>query len=1319
MDVDMGSRSLNHKQSISQHDWTASNLCSDLKVCMTPGENKPDRADPTYEGYYARIVGREKYTGLSVTLSVLTRAYVVIEFPQKYTNVKARAVQEHLEAAMLDIAWKDLQKKIQKRRAIDESLLPEQNNSNSQEKDKQYVAQQKATMVVEWDLDVVVEYHKRGFGFFPDLDRPPCAEDPTLHVKNFPFALVFVKNSRIRDLVSEAVYSKRHTLSVEGWRLAELSATPTLQFLEASGIKPSAPIRVSLQRITFPTRYHFTTDIEGTMEFNPLDIRPVHKSRRITNPRYAGEDHVLTHGPQTVVQVTRTPAVAQSPFSLGEDLLAIPRKRLAVFDIETVTKRVNSFPNRKNPEDPIICISVVIEDSGSSAQQEAPKEFGYVLALPGVSRDRCELEDQYDMNFCLLECSNEIEILAKMRDLLQVDFDVDLVTGWNVAGYDWEYILGRIELHDLHITQTSRATYMSREIRRHCRFSTTTTASKAHGARTKVMPDTPLVIHFDMMVIITNRKKLENYSLNFVAEAVLGSKKVDLSYEEMFASWLSKDPERRRRVAAYCFEDGKLPLRIWRKELLDSQVTAMARVCTVLYADVLNRGELIKSYSLLFVFSHRLGYILTEDPTVDKVPTWKLRKEQEQLQQAWVLRCRATKAVLRKELTEFKEASAARRQHKMSYTTKCKLDDEAISKSLTQRLKDANDTLKLADAGFTESKVLEAAERRLECRPDEAVDESEDQEWSEDDEDHGDCTARFEGAKVLEPKIGLHKLVATQDYKALYPSIIQEQNISPDTLALDPTSTTAVGWEFNEISIGANEIAKFVKYLAPKPDGSGAKGFQGLVPLICIQLLEAREVEKRRKAAAVRAGNMELAAVHDGAQLALKVVANSQYGALGAPSPSGKYPCLPCARAVTGRGRAMLEITRDKVQENPELVVIYGDTDSVMVSYDKWRLDVSNPDTRLDLVFVHAASMAKSISDSFGAAIELEFEKVFINYFLISKKRYFGLKMEKRGDKPKMSSSGVASIRRSSCKLQKMLFLQLQESFTTHPDDTEGRHEMCRSLLQRVLTGNTTIDEFQRSCQLKGPYASPQPQSVVQQKIRDRKPGSEPRTGDRVTYVMRRLPGCPNAKTCEMAEDPAFMVENSLPVATYYYICSFRACIEQLFEVEGKGMKRIQLIFDQAEDIAYAQTMGTTPVPNGGQINGYSDSLQLERASISRGGQQEVRRETLYTKKHQEERLVHHAKSFFANWAVSPAHVGAQQTIASNIGPQDPVTEKKEKTAARKEFFKSINKRKAHADSENEAKRLADIDRRQKSLQKQKELFNSVFRAGAVKSGAT
>lgn len=1312
----MGSRSLNHKQSMSQHDWTALNLCSDVKVCMTPGENKPDAADPTYEGYYARVVGREKSTGLSVTLSVLTKAYVVIEFPQKYNNVKARVVQEHLEAVMLDLAWKDLQKKMQKRRARDELLRPEQNSRTTQEKDHQYVAQQKAKMLVEWDLDVVVEYHKRGFGFFPDLDRPPCVEDPTLHVKNFPFALVFVKNSRIRDLVSEAVYSKRHTLSSEGWRLAEVSATPTLQFLEASGIKPSAPIRVALQRITFPTRYHFTTDIEGTMEFNPLDIRPVHKSRRITNPRYAGEDHVLTHGPQTVMQVTRTPAVAQSPFSLGQDLLAIPRKRLAVFDIETVTQRVNSFPNRKNPEDPIICISVVIEDSGSSAQQESPKEFGYVLALPGVSRDRCELEDQYEMNFCLLECATEIEILAKMRDLLQVDFDVDLVTGWNVAGYDWEYILGRIELHDLHITQTSRATYMSREIRRHCRFSTTTTASKAHGARTKVMPDTPLVIHFDMMVMITNRKKLENYSLNFVAESVLGSKKVDLSYEEMFASWLSKDPERRRRVAAYCFEDGKLPLRIWRKELLDSQVTAMARVCTVLYADVLNRGELIKSYSLLFVFSHRLGYILTEDPAVDKVPTWKLRKEQEQLQQAWILKCKESKVTLRKELTEFKEASAARRRHKLSYTTKCKLDDEAICKSLTQRLKEANDTLKLADAGFTESKVAEAAERRLEHRVGDknfaAVEDSDDQEWSDDDE-HGDCTARFEGAKVLEPKIGLHKLVATQDYKALYPSIIQEQNISPDTMAVDLASTSAFGWEFNEISIGSNEIAKFVKYLAPKGDGTGAKGFQGLVPLICIQLLEAREVEKRRKAVALKAGNMELAAVHDGAQLALKVVANSQYGALGAPSPSGKYPCLPCARAVTGRGRAMLEITRDKVQENPELVVIYGDTDSVMVSYDKWRLDVTARDERLDLVFAHAASMAKSISDSFGAAIELEFEKVFINYFLISKKRYFGLKMEKRGDTPKMSSSGVASIRRSSCKLQKMLFLQLQESFTTQPDDTEGRHEMCRLLLQRVLTGHTTIEEFQRSCQLKGPYASPQPQSVVQQKIRDRKPGSEPRTGDRVTYVMRRVPGCPNAKTCEMAEDPSFMVENNLPVATYYYICSFRACIEQLFEVEGKGMKRIQLIFDQAEDIAYTQTMGTL-VPNGGQINGYSDALQLERASESRGGQQEVRRETLHTKKHKEERLTHHAKSFFANWVIGPTRDKEKPTMALSNGQQDLVAGKKEKTAARKEFFKSINKRKALVDSENEAKRLADIDKRQKSLQKQKELFNSVFRTNAI-----
>ena len=65
--------------------------------------------------------------------------------------------------------------------------------------------------------------------------------------------------------------------------------------------------------------------------------------------------------------------------------------------------------------------------------------------------------------------------------------------------------------------------------------------------------------------------------------------------------------------------------------------------------------------------------------------------------------------------------------------------------------------------------------------------------------------------------------------------------------------------------------------------------------------------------------------MYNGAQLALKVVCNSQYGAIGAPRSSGKYTCVTGARAVTGRGRELLEETKAWVEgKNPMLKVVYG-----------------------------------------------------------------------------------------------------------------------------------------------------------------------------------------------------------------------------------------------------------------------------------------------------------------------------------------------------------------------------------------------------------
>ena len=53
-------------------------------------------------------------------------------------------------------------------------------------------------------------------------------------------------------------------------------------------------------------------------------------------------------------------------------------------------------------------------------------------------------------------------------------------------------------------------------------------------------------------------------------------------------------------------------------------------------------------------------------------------------------------------------------------------------------------------------------------------------------------------------------------------------------------------------------------------------------------------------------------------------------------------------------------------------------------------------------------------------------------------------------------------------------------------------------------------------------------------KMRERKPGSEPQSGDRVPYLLTKT-GDPKAKAFEKSEDPNFVEENDIPVDYHYY----------------------------------------------------------------------------------------------------------------------------------------------------------------------------------------
>ena len=117
---------------------------------------------------------------------------------------------------------------------------------------------------------------------------------------------------------------------------------------------------------------------------------------------------------------------------------------------------------------------------------------------------------------------------------------------------------------------------------------------------------------------------------------------------------------------------------------------------------------------------------------------------------------------------------------------------------------------------------------------------------------------------------------------------------------------------------------------------------------------------------------------YDAKQEQIKLVANTTYGYMAA-NFSGRMPCSKLADAVVGSGRTTLFNTINLVNKDPQMEVVYGDTDSVFI---KMKMD-----TR-EKAFYHSEHFVNDINSRIILPMKLKFEKIYQPCILETKKRY-------------------------------------------------------------------------------------------------------------------------------------------------------------------------------------------------------------------------------------------------------------------------------------------------------------------------------------------
>lgn len=391
-----------------------------------------------------------------------------------------------------------------------------------------------------------------------------------------------------------------------------------------------------------------------------------------------------------------------------------------------------------------------------------------------------------------------------------------------------------------------------------------------------------------------------------------------------------------------------------------------------------------------------------------------------------------------------------------------------------------------------------------------------------EEEDPGAAAAAsgYVGAHVVDPKVGHYPdPILTLDFASLYPSIMRTWNLSFDTLLRCEQPPSRRRPPASEVP---NTSHVFVK----------ASVRRGLLPLILDELLAER---KRVRSAMKTCSDPLQLSLMNGMQLALKISANSCYGFTG--STRGILLCREVAEATTGAGRHIIHQTSETLEARwPGASVVYGDTDSCFV-----RLPEAERSRSPVEVFAIGEEMAREVTGLFAESteksyIELEMEKFFCPLVLYKKKRYAGLCYKDPAKPPSMSATGIEMVRRDSAPLLRRAQKEVLDQLVVE-GDVDRAVAAAKDAIEAVLATKAggPFADLAQSKTLRSKYANPN--SMVHVRVaslmEQRQPGSAPRSGERVSYlVVASL--C--ARIVDKVDSVEHAEENLLPPDWVHYV---------------------------------------------------------------------------------------------------------------------------------------------------------------------------------------
>lgn len=780
------------------------------------------------------------------------------------------------------------------------------------------------------------------------------------------------------------------------------------------------------------------------------------------------------------------------------------------------------------------------------------------------------------------QCKTETEVLLEWTKMIN-RIDPDVVTGYNIFGFDMDYMYKR----SIELGCCNQFMKLGRIKNKTCKLVEKSLSSSALGDNLLRYFDMDGRVVIDLMKVVQRDHKLDSYKLDLVASNFIQGKVINMMYNsELNITELYLDDL--NGIEMNNFVNFKVDDNIMKLKIVD--------------VDAINKMVIVEKDPFTI-----------HETCFDKSPkiSWGLAKDD----------------VSPNDIFKLQKGSSTDR----SLIAKYCVQDCALCNIIIIKLEIIANNIGMSNVCTVPLsyifmrgqgvKIFSLVSKQ--CREDDFVIPTLSKYTSEEEEDE----EGYEGAIVLDPKPGIYvdEPISVMDYASLYPSSMISENISHDSLVLDSKYDNLPGYTYVDVSFDVFEgpinnkrkVEKTCRY-AQFPNGE-----KGVLPRILMNLLKQRKTTRKRineKKVLMKNGDIHVGlmceetdnelkmnckndlitlqksevddisdahdefmkAVLDGLQLAYKTTANSLYGQVGAKT--SQIYLKELAASTTATGRNLIMAAKKFMEDNYDANIVYGDTDSIFVDFKLNKtLGLSGKD-----LLQKSIDMSIQASDEFKkkhlkAPHDLEYEKTFFPFIILSKKRYVGNLYEHDVNKFKQKCMGIVLKRRDNANIVKQIYGGMIDIILNECDIRKSI-EFLKSYLKDLIAGRVGIEELIITKTLKGIYKDPSKiaHKVLADRMKERDPGSAPQTNDRIPYVYIDVSEKKTGTKLQgdKIEDPKYIIANKLkPDYDFYITNQLMKPISQLLalaleDIPGYKYKNDQLYFARKEKMLMKEKNG-------------------------------------------------------------------------------------------------------------------------------------------------